>query len=185
MDRRDFVKVVGAASLAVIPGRAAATGFSEQLQHIANATPNLSDPALAQRIEAATETIGAVTGRLQNIGDAVPNLLDPEKPPVLAALDAFDLEAQDTLRASAEIRARVEDIAGATPNLSDPAIANRIGAATETIEAVNARLQNIAEAVPNLLDPEKAPALAALDAFDLEAQDTLQTSAQIRVLIKG
>ncbi len=183
MDRRDFVKAVGAASLAVVPGRAA--GLNARLQDIADAAPNLSDPSIANRIEAVTLTTEAVNARLQNIADAAPNLLDPEKPPVLAALDTFDLGTLDALRTSAEIRARLGNIADASPNVSDPGIANRIEAAANTMEAVNSRLQNIADAAPNLLDPEKPPVRVALDAFDVEAQDTLQTSAQIRALIKG
>jgi hypothetical protein len=107
MDRRDFVKAVGAASLAVVPGRAAAAGLNERLQNIADASPNLSDPSIANRIEAATNTVEAVNVRLQNIADASPNLLDPEKPPAFAALDAFDVEAQDALRTSEQIRARI------------------------------------------------------------------------------
>jgi hypothetical protein len=107
VDRRDFVKVVGAVSLAVVPGRAAAAGGDQRFQNIADASPNLSDPGIANRIEAATNTMEAVNARLQHIADASPNLLDPEKPPVLAALDAVDFEAQDTLRTSAQIRAQI------------------------------------------------------------------------------
>jgi hypothetical protein len=107
MDRRDFVKVVGAASLSVVPGGAAAAGLNQRLENIADASPNLSDPGIANRIDAATSTMEAVNARLQHIADASPNLLDPEKPPVLAALDAFDVEAQDTLRTAAEIRALI------------------------------------------------------------------------------
>ena len=104
MDRRDFVKAVGAASLAVVPGGAA---VNARLQDIADAAPNLSDPSIANRIEAVTLTTEAVNARLQNIADAAPNLLDPEKPPVRVALEAFDVEAQDTLQTSAQIRAIV------------------------------------------------------------------------------